>query len=271
VSDLERSRSETAHTARTLLAPALADLEGIAAPPSCATRALEHTAHAMSALYAAETEAATEEAARANLRKALDALTQALDALHELPDRRGALDRAASAVAHALAFLYPSITAAERKRREVLSPGVVANSDDKALRALAGSGAVPVASPVPSVAPERTSVSPEREQRTAERAHVEVDVGLLSDSNFYTGFSGDISEGGVFVATETRLATGTSVTLYFVLPGGRAVRAEGHVRWARTAEDGRVSGMGVGFAELRPSDRAAIIEYCATRPPLFHE
>lgn len=267
----EPSRAETAHTARTLLAPALAELEGIVGAPSSATSALEHTAQAMSALYAAETEAPTESATRANLKKALDELTHALDALHELPERRGALDRATSAVAHALAYLYPSVTAAKRKRREVPSPGAVASGERQSLRALAGAEAIPITSPLPDGPRERQSERPVHEQRAAERAHVEVDVGLLSDSNFYTGFSGDISEGGVFVATGKPLAPGTNVTLYFVLPGGRAVRVAGHVRWSRVAESGRVSGMGVGFSELRPSDRAAIAEYCATRPPLFHE
>src|SRR6185436_5550560 len=108
-------------------------------------------------------------------------------------------------------------------------------------------------------------------QRATERVPVEVDIGLLSDSNFYTGLSEDISSGGVFVATARPLPPGTTVTLYFTLPDGRPVRAEGTVRWAREGKDGRSAGMGVGFSTLDLDDRRAIADYCAKRPPLFHE
>jgi len=265
-------RSAPANAARALLAPALADLEGLVAPPSFATRALEHAAHAMSALYAAEAEAETEAAATSGLRKALDELSHALDALHEAPDRHGVIDRATSAVAHALAFLYPLVTAAQRQRREVLLPGAVASSDRDALRALAGSEAVPVVARTKQVEPFETSDFARREQRrTSERTLVEVDIGLLSDSNFYTGLSGDISQGGVFVATESPLPAGATVTLYFKLPGGRSVRADGSVRWARGRDEGRAAGMGVVFLSLGDDDRRAIADYCAKRPPFFHE
>ena len=265
-------RSEPAHTARTLLAPALADLEGLVAPPSFATRALEHAAHAMSALYAAEAEARTEAAAKSRLRKAMDELSHALEALHEAPDRKGVLERVTSTVAHTLAFLYPVVTAAQRQRREVLSPGAVASRDRDALRAMAGPEAVPLVPRTTPTAPRPASDFAAGDQRrTSERTLVEVDVGLLSDSNFFTGLSGDISQGGVFVATDNPLAPGATVTLYFTLPGGGAVRAEGSVRWARGAEEGRPAGMGVGFSSLGNRDRAVIAEYCARRPPLFHE
>jgi uncharacterized protein (TIGR02266 family) len=233
------SRTDTARTARALLAPALADLEARELKPPFATRALEHAAHAMSALYGAQTEAQTEAAAKSDLRKALEELSHALAALHEAPGPSGEFDAVTSAVAHALAFLYPIVSASQRKRRDVLMPGAVGALD--------------------------------REQRSAERVRVEVDIGLLSDSNFYTGLSEDISSGGVFVATDRPLPRGTIVTLYFTLPDGRPVRADGSVRWARGGEDGRSAGMGVGFSALGTDDRRAIADYCTTRPPLFHE
>ncbi len=56
------------------------------------------------------------------------------------------------------------------------------------------------------------------ERRTAERLELSADIGLHSATQFFTGLSGDISRGGLFVATWAPLPLGTEV-VSFVLPG----------------------------------------------------
>ena len=103
------------------------------------------------------------------------------------------------------------------------------------------------------------------------RVFVEADIGLYSASNFYTGISQDLSTGGVFIATYQPQAPGTPMTLYFELPDGATVRAEGVVRWTRGASGDAPPGMGVEFEQLSPEDLAAITHFCSQRPPLYHD
>src|SRR5437868_887076 len=58
-------------------------------------------------------------------------------------------------------------------------------------------------------------------KKTAPRARVSVavDIHLSSESHFFCGLSGDISEGGVFVTTYLALPIDGSVDLEFSLPG----------------------------------------------------
>lgn len=237
-----RPGSDPAHAARELIKPALSALERVAGSTPLATRVLNHVAAAMSALYAAEAEATTETAVTKSLRQALDALTRALDALHERAPNLHALDAPATAVAQALALLYPRVRVSERQRRTA-SLG----------------GAAPFTPHFP-------------EQRLAgQRVTVEVDVGVLSESNFYAGVSADVSTGGIFVSTTDPLPEGTEVALYFTLGGGHTLHAEGTVRWTRGRSDDFSPGMGVAFTRLSDEDRRAVADFCGNRPPLFHD
>ena len=100
---------------------------------------------------------------------------------------------------------------------------------------------------------------------------VEVDVGVLSASNFYAGVAADVSPGGVFVSTTEPLPEGTEVELYFTLDGGRTLHAEGAVRWTRSKNRDQPPGMGVAFTTLSDDDRRLIADFCGNRPPLFHD
>ncbi|HEY3496418.1 MAG TPA: TIGR02266 family protein, partial [Polyangiaceae bacterium] len=228
---------------------------------------LEHLARAISALYAAEAESPTESAAGADLRSALEALSLALEALHQAPRARPELEDATAAVARAVAQLYPAVRTSYRQRREVLPPDVMPSQDRRALVELGNVLAPPAASARPR--PTLTFEGPDQ-RRALERQVVTVDVGLLSDSNFYTGLSEDVSEGGVFVATEHPLAIGTPVTLFFTFQPGISLEAAGIVRWIREGASGTAPGMGVAFSELREDVRRAVAAYAASRPPLFH-
>lgn len=115
-------------------------------------------------------------------------------------------------------------------------------------------------------------VVPEVEHRAAPRTSLVVELHMASDSHFFSGLSGDISEGGVFVSTYRDLATGTLVDLEFSLPGSeRVVKAKGEVRWHRSASPDVPPGVGIAFEDLGDEDRALIHRFCTLRPPLYYD
>ncbi|HZU83711.1 MAG TPA: TIGR02266 family protein [Polyangiaceae bacterium] len=110
--------------------------------------------------------------------------------------------------------------------------------------------------------------------RAYPRRHVEIDITLVSESQFYAGFSENLSEGGIFVATHATAPIGTRVDITFSLPRTqRRVRAEGEVRWIRphSESSGLPAGMGIRFISLGEADARAIREFCAQRTPLFFD
>ncbi len=114
--------------------------------------------------------------------------------------------------------------------------------------------------------------APVEEHRASRRVSLEVDIHLSSDSHFFAGLSGDISEGGLFVSTYRPLAVGTPVDLEFSLPGGdHTVQAKGEVRWIREHSAVQSRGVGIAFDELSDEDRDEIHAFCAARPPLYYE
>lgn len=112
----------------------------------------------------------------------------------------------------------------------------------------------------------------EAEHRASKRISLQVELHLASDSHFFSGLSGDISEGGVFVSTYRALAQGSLVDLEFSLPGfERPLHARGEVRWHRDATPHGPPGVGISFDELNEDDRKAIHRFCTMRPPLYYD
>ncbi len=112
------------------------------------------------------------------------------------------------------------------------------------------------------------------ERRTSPRAELHVEVSLDSDTNFYQGFSEDVSAGGLFVATYNLAPIGTSFELEFTLPDGYVVRARAEVRWIRDLLDDVPDarpGMGLAFSALSEGDERAIGRFVNTRIPLFYD
>ena len=149
---------------------------------------------------------------------------------------------------------------------------------------------VPVASPEPVTAPEsqvdvelEVGVPSERdidevlvacaeEQRASERVAVAVEINLASDSQFFSGLSGDISEGGLFLSTYRTLPVGSAVDLEFSLPGSDApLHTRGVVCWLREHSTGQPRGVGIAFDTLDDADRERIHHFCAMSPPLYYE
>jgi uncharacterized protein (TIGR02266 family) len=110
------------------------------------------------------------------------------------------------------------------------------------------------------------------EARRPPRYRMQAVVDLSSESNFFSGFSTDISSGGLFVATVHAPPLGTLVDLQFTLPDGRQIEVKGQVRWTREVNDQTPEifpGVGIQFIELSPDARGAIDTFVAAREPMF--
>ena len=112
------------------------------------------------------------------------------------------------------------------------------------------------------------------ERRVSPRVKLCTPIHLASHSNFYTGFTDNISEGGVFVATHNVFPVGTIVRLELMLPGDdEPIDVLGEVRW--TVEYSETSdghpGLGVKFIQLSERNAERIRRFTSLRDPLFYE
>jgi uncharacterized protein (TIGR02266 family) len=258
-----------ARQGREALATALLSLQTAGISDAGLERAVEDTAAASSALYSAEAASPTEEAAATFIHSAAEALQRAMADVTLLRPQHSQLEAAAASLARTLALLYPVLQHTARQRRARLPAGGLSDSDARELRTMAG---FPPA-PGPTGRFRRPSgfEGSERRARSDKRVCVEVEIGLTSESHIYTGISLDVSTGGVFVATYEPAPTGTAVSLYFVLPDGHVVNAEGVVRWTRAGTEDAPPGMGVAFAHISGESADHIAAFCANRPPLYFD
>lgn len=232
-------------------------------------RAVESTAAASSALYAAEAAATTDEAVATYIHTAVDHLQRAVTEIETLRELPPELELAATSLARTLALLYPVLKLTLRQRRARLPAGALSDSDARELRTMAAFPRAPAPTGRFKLAADFNGSN--RRTSGSERVFIEVEIGLSTESHFYTGLSLDVSTGGVFVATYAPAARGTSLTLYFVLPDGHVVNAEGVVRWTRAATEHAAPGMGVAFVNISRESLAHITNFCASRPPLYFD
>lgn len=125
---------------------------------------------------------------------------------------------------------------------------------------------------VPAVVTQRVESVPGPQRRTAPRVALVAEVGFGSDTNFFNGFSTDIADGGLFIATCSLLPIGNVVDMSFSLPNGSRIEAKGEVRWVRELDDKNPEvfpGMGVRFVDLAPASRKAINDFVNQREPMF--
>lgn len=117
---------------------------------------------------------------------------------------------------------------------------------------------------------DETGPAPDGDRRSDARIAIETEVSLESDSQFFTGLTGNLSGGGVFVATYRPLPVGCTVVMTLTLPDGE-LRVRGTVRWSRDASSGASPGLGVAFDDLGAGDAARIARFCEVRAPLLHD
>jgi uncharacterized protein (TIGR02266 family) len=112
----------------------------------------------------------------------------------------------------------------------------------------------------------------ERGER-ATRLDVSLMVSIDSDSNFYVGFTENLSDGGVFVATHAPRPIGCLVDLAVALPNQLPIHAKGTVAWVREYSDANEAapGMGIRFDQISPEDVTRILEFTRARQPMFFD
>lgn len=113
----------------------------------------------------------------------------------------------------------------------------------------------------------------EEPHRIQHRVPMQCQVDFHSDDNFYSGFSSNLSDGGLFVATVNLQRLGTEVDVNFTLPTGEHIQAKGVVRWVREVNDripDAFPGMGVQFTDLAEEAQAAIHRFLQQREPMFY-
>jgi uncharacterized protein (TIGR02266 family) len=129
---------------------------------------------------------------------------------------------------------------------------------------------------LPGVAISRTGAEQNpAERRTAPRIELEVEVGLETEHNFYTGLTQDISSGGIFVATGLSYQVGERMTVRFTLPGRKdPIVADAEVRWIRDSRYMRTDspdGVGLRFVSLPADAQASILSFLENRDSLFFD
>ncbi len=245
------SGAQQAQTTREDLSKALQALQSNAELPPDVLEVTQNIAGAVGALFEAQN-ASSERDGKSSVKSALGTLSQTLALLQDVKTEHNGLQIATEAIASAMSRLYPLSSAPTRPP-----------------------GARHSAPPMPSVpaAPRAPAVRPSAEPG-AKREDVEVNIGATTESNFYVGFSGEISEGGVFLATYDTLPEGTLVNALVTLPGGFETKVKGHVRFVRDSMDfdsEAEPGIGIQFESLDAKTRELVMRFIKKRAPLFFD
>ena len=110
--------------------------------------------------------------------------------------------------------------------------------------------------------------------RRHRRVSLTAEVHLASESNLYAGISNNLSEGGLFVASQDLLARGTVLDLEFSIPdAGPPIRTTGVVRWIREdleSIEGQ-PGMGVQFVDLDETTKKRLERFVEKRDTLYYD
>ena len=244
--ELVRAGRAAARDARAVLAEAIALLD--------AEVSFEDTGRALAGplttvgatLYRAEV--GGPEDVRDRLREAGLGLGRVLEAMHA-PAAAAALDSAGPLVARTLAILHPARAELDRELARV---------------SLVPEAAPPPPEPAPEPAPEPPVMpgTDHDERRRARRVPLETSVGVHAAAQFLSGRTGDLSTGGLFVATADPLPIGTLLTIALVLPDGQRVTVDATVTWVRGPHAGN-EGMGVKITRVGDADARAIARHLA--------
>jgi uncharacterized protein (TIGR02266 family) len=207
----------------------------------------ENLAQAVGALFEAE-RASSDLDGKASVKHAMGSLSQTMALLQEVRSKHNGISTATRALAEVMGKLYPlSQVPTVRPPHVSQRPPAVA----PAARVPAEAGRVSV----PGL-----------------RSPLEANVGATTESNFFVGFSGEISEGGVFVATYQTFEIGEKVEVLVTLPGGFERKIPGTVRFVRDPMDMESEpGLGVRFDRLDDEARELILRFVRKRPPLFYD
>jgi uncharacterized protein (TIGR02266 family) len=216
-----------------------------------------------------------------NIQGTMDHLRETLERLQEVESDDPSLHEVTGTVARILAIIYPVSKEMEKTASlsETVTPDKPPAEDEPIpLTQVKTSGESAPRESLPPLKRDslpRLSAPPAGgERRTCDRRIVQADIGIQSDSNFFTGFTEDISSGGLFIATYNTLKIGTKLNINFSLPGGPVLSLDGTIRWLREYNETNPDtppGMGVQFDDVDKADREAINKFMADNPPFFYD
>jgi uncharacterized protein (TIGR02266 family) len=227
-------------------------------------------AQAVGALFEAE-RASSDVDGKVSVRHAMGSLSQTMALLQDVRAKHPGIDTATRTLAEVMGHLYPLAQAASVRPGSlqpvrVSVPAAKAPPPAGAKDGSAQASGLESTAPAPVVKPAAVSVP------AGPREKLEANVGATTESNFFVGFSGDISEGGVFVATYLTLDVGTRTEVLVTLPGGFEKSIPGTVRFVRDPMDMESEpGIGVRFERLDDEARELILRFIRKRPPLFYD
>lgn len=295
------SGAAQAKTAREGLGKALAALQQDPNIPDEVLSVAQNIARAVGGLFEAE-HASSERDGKACVKASLGFLSQTLALLQDVGDHPG-IATATEVLAKSMSTLYPLTTAPSIMPQATQAaasqpvmpppaamPAVAAHAPTPAApaqrfsapQAAAPQAAAPRAAARQAAAPQAAAPAFARQAnapatapyRGGPRTSVEANIGATTQSNFYVGFSGEVSEGGVFLSTYEVLTRGTHVQMLVTLPGGFEFAAPGVVRFVRDPMDFNADsepGMGVQFEGLDAKARQLVMRFIAKRPPIFYD
>ncbi len=265
------SGAPQAQQAREKLGNALQALQSDPNIPDDVMAVASNIAQSVGALFEAQN-ASSEIDGKASIKASLGSLSQTLALLQDVRSKHAGIKTATETIAQVMNLLYPLTTAPSR------APSAAPPAQD---------AAATVKSAPPAAAQKPASVHPKAANRTSNSIHppvapkptgprtkVEANIGATTESNFYVGFSGEISEGGVFLSTYEVLPTNTSVEVFVTLPGGFDFKTHGWVRFVRDPFDlssDSEPGIGIQFESLEAASRDLVLRFVRKRPPMFFE
>jgi len=111
-------------------------------------------------------------------------------------------------------------------------------------------------------------------QRQTPRISAELEVSLSGPHNFFTGFTQNISNGGLFIATHQVYPIGTEFNIALKIDGNDlSVLAK--VVWLRESTpflpEGIDPGMGLKFVDLNEQGGVIVEEFLKKKEPLFYD
>ena len=97
------------------------------------------------------------------------------------------------------------------------------------------------------------------DRRRSDRGDLKIRVDYSAVDAFFSEFTTNVNEGGMFIATETPAPLDSDVALEFRLPGlDGSVNVSGRVAWISDGKGEAPVGMGIEFRDLAPEARATI-------------
>ena len=258
------SGASTVGTARETLGQALEALQADPAIPSDVMEVASNIAGAVGALF--EAEGATSEIdGKGCVKKALQSLSQTLALLQDVKAEHKGIEVASETIASAMSALFPLTTVPTRY------PPSMSGQPGDGMPAVSNP---PVVSQRPQEGSTTVSAKPASVKPSGERYPVEANIGANTETNFFVGFSGEIGQGGVFVATYNMVPKGSPVDLTLTLPGGFEMNIKGVVMFVRDPMDFTTDsepGFGVKFDSVSDEHRKLMLRFIQKRPPIFYD